>query len=343
MTCPVAPHAVHGPAVTIWPSSERRTWRTSPLPSHVGTPVGMRARRATAAGAALAFDGHAQVEGLARAHDDVFEGEIEERLGVVAARRAARAASRRPLPPKNASKRSFRPNAPASNGLPAAERTLRVRAFGTEHVVAATALGVAERLVRLVDLLEPLDRGGIVGIHVGVVLARQPAERLLDLVVGRVAADAQDLVVVHGRLTCVWVASIMPGSSGKLASELLGDGRNRGLRLAVVHARRPEHADGSAGLTLDEVGREHERALAQIEARVLGTDADGEPGSEQLAHQRREHDVLLEQLEETSGVRGDEGIVLGREPARTADVQRLVLVQVEPGLERDARRRSRSR
>ena len=62
------------------------------------------------------------------------------------------------------------------------------------------------------------------------------------------------------------------------------------------------------------------------------------PGTEQLAHQRREHDVLFEQLEQARGARGDERVVLGREPARAADVERLALVVREARLQRGARR-----
>ena len=62
-------------------------------------------------------------------------------------------------------------------------------------VVELARLRVREHLVRLGDLAEALLGVGCVG-DVRVQLAREPAERLLDLGLVRVAADAQHLVVV---------------------------------------------------------------------------------------------------------------------------------------------------
>ena len=72
----------------------------------------------------------------------------------------------------------------------------RARAVFAEDVVAATALGIAQRLVGLTDFLEPRLGLRVVGIVVGVELPRERAVRALDLVVGRGAGDAEDLVVV---------------------------------------------------------------------------------------------------------------------------------------------------
>jgi hypothetical protein len=64
--------------------------------------------------------------------------------------------------------------------------------------VQLALLRVGEHLVGLGDLLEALL---LLGVHVGVQLARQPAERPLDLVRGRVASDAEQLVeTVVGQL-----------------------------------------------------------------------------------------------------------------------------------------------
>jgi hypothetical protein len=65
-------------------------------------------------------------------------------------------------------------------------------------VVYPTALGIGEDLVGLRRLLELLLGLGVVGVDVGVKLAGQPPERLLQLGLPHAAGDAQDLVVVGG-------------------------------------------------------------------------------------------------------------------------------------------------
>src|SRR5205814_1716842 len=64
-----------------------------------------------------------------------------------------------------------------------------------EAVVELAPLGVREHLVRLHDLPETVFGVGRVG-DVRMELAREPPERSLDVVGARVAADAQELVVV---------------------------------------------------------------------------------------------------------------------------------------------------
>jgi hypothetical protein len=64
-----------------------------------------------------------------------------------------------------------------------------------ERVVARALLGIRQDLVRAADLLEPLLGRGVT-VHVGMVLAGEPAVRLLDVVLRRVAPDAEDLVEV---------------------------------------------------------------------------------------------------------------------------------------------------
>ena len=73
---------------------------------------------------------------------------------------------------------------------------IRCGAAGAEAVVLVSALGVAEDLIGGVCFLEALLGGLVVGIAIGVVLLRQPAVGLFDLLLGRVAADAEDLVRV---------------------------------------------------------------------------------------------------------------------------------------------------
>ena len=66
----------------------------------------------------------------------------------------------------------------------------------TELIVLLALLGIAQHVVRFVDLLEALGRLRVIGIAVGMVLLRQPAERLLDVVGGRRLGDTEDLIVV---------------------------------------------------------------------------------------------------------------------------------------------------
>jgi hypothetical protein len=62
-------------------------------------------------------------------------------------------------------------------------------------VVDLARLGLREDLVRLGDLAEAVVRVGGVG-DIGMELAREPPERLLDVALGRVPSKAEDLVVV---------------------------------------------------------------------------------------------------------------------------------------------------
>ena len=84
-----------------------------------------------------------------------------------------------------------------------AERRARLLGAVAEAVVHAPAVLVGEDLVGEVDLLEPLVRAGVVLVAVGVALRSQLLECALDFLGGRVAADAEDVVVVplgHRRL-----------------------------------------------------------------------------------------------------------------------------------------------
>ena len=65
-------------------------------------------------------------------------------------------------------------------------------------VVLLALLGVGERVVGALDLLELLLRLRVVGVAVRVVLARQLAVRLLDLLVGGLLGDAEHLVEILG-------------------------------------------------------------------------------------------------------------------------------------------------
>src|SRR5204863_1730374 len=70
-------------------------------------------------------------------------------------------------------------------------------ALGTEHVVPATTLGVAQGVVGEGDLLEPL-LGRRIGIGVGMELTSQPPVGPLQLLVTGARLDTQKLVVVSG-------------------------------------------------------------------------------------------------------------------------------------------------
>src|SRR5690606_18803307 len=66
----------------------------------------------------------------------------------------------------------------------------------SKAVVLLPGLGVAQDAIGLANLLELFLGLGIVFVHVGMVLARQPPERPLDLLLRRVPADPQHLVVI---------------------------------------------------------------------------------------------------------------------------------------------------
>src|SRR5204862_2480127 len=77
----------------------------------------------------------------------------------------------------------------AATAAEAAERPLAT-------VVLLALVGVAERVVGGRDLLEARLGVGIAGVAVGVVLARELAVGLLDLILRGLAVDAERLVVV---------------------------------------------------------------------------------------------------------------------------------------------------
>ncbi len=66
-----------------------------------------------------------------------------------------------------------------------------------ESVVALAGIGIRQHVIGLVDLFEPVF-GRWILVDVRVILAGQRAERLLDLVGGRVPRHPEDFVVVAG-------------------------------------------------------------------------------------------------------------------------------------------------
>src|SRR5207253_3143571 len=79
---------------------------------------------------------------------------------------------------------------------PRAAPRSRERPVAPQLVVLLALLGIAQHVVRFVDLLEALRRLRLVGVAVGMVLLGEPAKRLLDLVGGRRLRNTQDLIVV---------------------------------------------------------------------------------------------------------------------------------------------------
>ena len=273
----------HGDAVTICPRIERRTWRTSPLATaHVAA---CRVGPGLAAGAvaARAADREADVDGVRRAERGFDERRARRRPprrdpapGPLGPRRVPKGS-----PPKNASKRSPNPN--ASRRAPSRGAAAAVVA---EHVVAPAALGIAQRLVRDADLLEPLLGRRVAGVAVGVVRGAR-ASRYARLISSSVAErrDAEHLVVVAAHERC------RPS-----CCETADDGRER---VAVVHARRAEHADDAR-----RAGRRSRRARRTIEQSRSSSSRFSEPmltveaAVEELADERHDDDLVLEHLEQ---------------------------------------------
>src|SRR5262249_19247525 len=88
----------------------------------------------------------------------------------------------------------------ACSGAPRPERTPPASAEAPEHpasrVLFLALLGIGERVVCPLDFLEPLLRLRIVRVAVRVVLARQLAVRLLDLLLGSPLRDPEHLVEI---------------------------------------------------------------------------------------------------------------------------------------------------
>src|SRR5689334_11714434 len=72
----------------------------------------------------------------------------------------------------------------------------RERPIAPQLIVLLALLGIAQHVVRFVDLLEALGGLWVVGVAVRMVLLREPAKRLLYFVGGRRLRYAQRLVIV---------------------------------------------------------------------------------------------------------------------------------------------------
>ena len=152
----------------------------------------MGAGLAARALAARARDRKSDVDGGSVAERSLGEIEVDNRFRVGCAGRTALAAAAEGVAAEERVEQVAEPERIAA-GLGTCGRA---RAVLAEDVVAATPLGIAQRLVRLARFLEARFRVGIVGIVVGVETPCQRAVRALDLVVARGAGNAEDLVVV---------------------------------------------------------------------------------------------------------------------------------------------------
>src|SRR5581483_12060849 len=127
-------------------------------------------------------------------------------------------------------------------------------------VVQLARLRLREHLVRLDDLAEALLRIGRVG-DVRMELARERAERLLDLRLACAAVDAEQLVVVAPR-RCHRRKTLAFAVHGLGEARELARGRADGAeRLLVVHSYRPDEAHGSERAVHEPVARADERDL----------------------------------------------------------------------------------
>ena len=169
------------------PSSERTVRWIWPVPWQMSQVAGEVPGCAARAVAGLAEHGRVDLEVAVRAEDDVLEVDLDAQQGVLAplGRDFGPGAAALP-PPKKVSKMSPKPPKPPPR---------RRRTWPGAEVVAPGAGGVAEHVVGVGDVLEPL--GGIrARVHVGVQLAGEPSVGPLDLVGRCVALDAQHFVMV---------------------------------------------------------------------------------------------------------------------------------------------------
>src|SRR5438132_10149787 len=111
-----------------------------------------------------------------------------------------------------------------------------------------------------------------------------------------------------------------------------GDGGHGRHGLGVVHAGRAKDADGAGGPALDVEPGEDDGALAEVLELVLRPDPDGHTLIDQVAYQAHDDVLVLEDLEEAADrFAGGEGVDVGGDPARPADVDRLGGPGGEPG------------
>ena len=162
-----------------------------------------------------------------RAGDRLVEGDRDLRFEVAAAlgraaRRRDRGAAARPRRPAEqvgedvAHVEASKSKLPKPPKPPPGPRAGRERAGAA--VVLLALVGVAEHVVGLGDLLEALLGLLVVGVAVGVVLARELAVGLLDLLGSRLLVDAERLVVVGARchVSAPWAYAATTTRAGRM-------------------------------------------------------------------------------------------------------------------------------
>ena len=166
--------------------------------AHVAT-SGVRTGLAPRAVAPLTAHREASLEGMGGAESSLHEAQLHDRFDVGAAGRPARAPAR----PEGLAAEERVEDVAEAEGV-AGHPTPRgaARAGVAEEVVSTTAFGIAQRLVGHAGLLETLLVVGVAAARVGVVAARELPVCTLDLVLGRVARDAENLVVVATHERC---------------------------------------------------------------------------------------------------------------------------------------------
>ena len=190
----------HVPERTICPRIVRETCWTRPTPAHAGHVIG------EVPGAAPVPPQGSQVRAAWTWTSSVVPVTTSARsISTCATRSGPRAGPRRGLARRaeeglaEERREDVRQAAEVGHrGEPAA-----AHARVPEAVVELPPLGIGEHLVRLRHRTEPRARVRVVA-HVGMELARETAERALDLRVARVPGDAEQLVVVLLRRRHQW-------------------------------------------------------------------------------------------------------------------------------------------
>ena len=138
MRLPVALHATHGAAVTIWPRIERRTSRTSPAPPHTSQRAGCVPGSQPEPSQRSHATGRRTSTVAVAPNAACGELEVHHRLGVGRARRAGLTVA------EGVAAEERVEDVAEAEGLAAApdRRRHRARAVFAEDVVATTALGI---------------------------------------------------------------------------------------------------------------------------------------------------------------------------------------------------------
>ena len=198
MDWPVPWQRWQGTAVITWPRMDWRTRRSSPAPWHSGHAVDRGARRGARALAGVAVDGDGHVDLALDPEDGLAERELDDQLGVGARHRPG--APTPGLGAAHAVEEGVEEVAEPTGAERVAARTvpggLAEHPGVAEAVVAGPPLGIPQDLVGQADLLEVLVvlAAGLVGVRVE--LAGLGPVGALQLLVGGVAADAEELVEV---------------------------------------------------------------------------------------------------------------------------------------------------